>query len=1261
MSDIINIITKGQTKVKSIKVYRAQLLDSIVGKPLAIGDAQEVSVPYDIDDLDVSEQNATGILNKTSTNQEYLAGLRDIATLNPLNWQNAGSTQYTTDLKSFSSALKQEYTKAIKGLVAGINDDAKFKEQVIEVDVTQYSSIKSITRDLNFNNIAIISVSLPQLRSVAPTTAFSGTLPPLARPEFIPKENDVVEIIMQYPDGAEDRVFLGMVGLINMSERYGDITELTLTCYGLAKMLTTNMMVADRGVVSQFEDGSLSETGLSVWSTNAFAGSSVQEIFSFIMQNQLATRPTDLDANTDERYRLSIETSIMANSGAALEARFRELSTLLGEATIQIIERRVNTKTVDNGLEFIDGVQFDANRDGFGNQTVESLKEGVQETTNAISRRFPTEVATSDEREVATILLVQAQLKERDISISDRLHRLDREIQDASTPLPLLRFNFKFNTTAFTDITEFQLLYVPLITMMVIRGRQSSKQFDGNLVGQFRGKQANAFDILIRTGFRLYFSQLQTPAQILDGLRTTAKFQVYENELNQIIAEIPRYNDFAADNGENIEDFIINNPLSTNISRQDMNLVSRVDVKAYIPFIGAQDNALIIGQYTDAAALSRYGMRAQDPVYNPNVGLDTLTPNIFSAIETTIRNADTRTATVEVNADRRYRLGRLYFVRRETLDTLLGDAPDDKTTPTILDGYVGYLYGYDTNITAGSPITHTLAFKYVRKAKLIVAANADNVSTVVADFKILPDISGLIDIIEEGVKDGTITKEKFVGQTPQPPPEEANTRNAPKEENIYTTTVNIPSVFSSFINLADTHHKFIPPNDVDTKQISVLRVGDTGGGIKKELVRALHIIDTRIRPFNKTLFTTSLTVNNLGSTALTNKRAVFTAKYIPTFEINQLYKLTSLVGMKVSFIDAVNPILTKTMASVTSMGTFTDNTGAAINAVVFANGPIAASSTANRFAVLALSVQNFSEIMATILPSSGFAAANLTRALLKMITDIPAELTSSVKARDTGDVSATNINLFTSTEVKSAFRQNIINKAQALEPALSDTEINTVIDKLPDNITSANGSTARVLLPVILYGSSLTSNVIVNNANPGLPFSLYDAGVCNPFKFDTVEDLTKDAGNFGKAHSRGIAIDVTLLPYFARIGMFLKDFSPYILDKGYHPSAVGSHNQMMTDIGIDTNIGVTIATLVMNNPRSPFQTISQAWTIAQTDPSIIMKGMDSPNASNDILTKIGVSSVITTSDLSPADRRIYHIEAPSLSEALRDVPEGTKL
>jgi hypothetical protein len=751
-----------QVSISAINIIRANFPDSFWGQGIPSQHPVGV-IPYDVDDLDVPTSMIKNWLDEGKTNNEILSLTKEVAiNNNELNWQSSLLKSYPDKLIRFVQDLRDKYCEQNKFIFESVQqfETDKNKRFLIQ-NVASGTMIRTINLDMSFGNEASVDISLIKLRENGESL------------QFIPKENDVLEIKFRYQDGKEQTVFLGLITGISFVKQYGQITMISLVIYGISKMLLLNKMVTDRAIIDQFTKGELAQVGITPWASGAFTNKRVDQIFDFIMMNLMGMKMGNSDLNK-------------ASELASLNGEGEKLISLIDN-----VEAVINL----NGKKFKDGGKF---KERIANQTIDKenkltriqvfiqlairgkiglitdIDAEIQKIeseltdidfTQYIQAKGPYVTTIENARQITAQYFLREAMKARLTLVNQKIQliRNDSTISKGDE----IRLNYVVDPDAFESVSLFQTIYIPLITWAALRKDR------GDITARFRGKQAVAFDLALRSSFNLFFSQLQTPAEVLESLRKNAKFQVYENENGQIIAEIPRYNEFNAEieEGETIDDFILTNPIKSEVVRQDANLTTRIDVKEFVPLVGALPYTLTARQYTDISVLSKYGMRAEAPVYNPNA-ISVALAQLYAALEVTIRNAQTRTIQITYPADRKFKLGRLYFLAVVDLENQVGEfsqhhviweAGKEGTNRnriishklTDSDGYVGYLTKIQMSVDYSSMTNCILTFSYVRKAKLVM----DDKKNKAANFKILPDLGTLIDVLEKARESGDLSED----------------------------------------------------------------------------------------------------------------------------------------------------------------------------------------------------------------------------------------------------------------------------------------------------------------------------------------------------------------------------------------------------------------------------------------------------------------------------------------------------------------------
>lgn len=232
-------------------------------------------------------------------------------------------------------------------------------------------------------------------------------------------------------------------------------------------------------------------------------------------------------------------------------------------------------------------------------------------------------------------------------------------------------------------------------------------------------EKLQAYLLMIRSHYDLFWSTMTTPISILQTLAANTFLEIYEDRNGILILRPPRYNVWI-DNDIIEED----NFIEWTQSIDDSTLKSRSDYQWSIPAIGVQ-NEFCGGYYQDVPALLKYGFRIDSPKSSPSVQSE-IDAAVYSALDVTKANSNTRTFELTVPLTQDYILGRMYYF--PVNKSLIGNV---KST-----GFVGYLYTIATTISPGNVDIHRLTFKYMRNAELL-ETNTERI----LNFRRLPEIS----------------------------------------------------------------------------------------------------------------------------------------------------------------------------------------------------------------------------------------------------------------------------------------------------------------------------------------------------------------------------------------------------------------------------------------------------------------------------------------------------------------------------------------
>lgn len=241
-------------------------------------------------------------------------------------------------------------------------------------------------------------------------------------------------------------------------------------------------------------------------------------------------------------------------------------------------------------------------------------------------------------------------------------------------------------------------------------------------------EKLQAYLLMIRSHFDLFWSTMTTPISILQTLANNTFLEIFEDRNGILILRPPRYNTW-------IEDDIIeeDNFIEWTQSIDDSTLKSRSDYQWSIPAIGVQ-NEFCGGYYQDIPALLKYGFRIDSPKNSPSVQSE-IDAAVYSALDVTKSNSNTRTFELTVPLTQDYILGRVYYFPINK--SLVGNV---KST-----GFIGYLTTIATTISPGNVDVHRLTFKYMRNAELLDNSNNIQLSkkagAYILNFKRLPELS----------------------------------------------------------------------------------------------------------------------------------------------------------------------------------------------------------------------------------------------------------------------------------------------------------------------------------------------------------------------------------------------------------------------------------------------------------------------------------------------------------------------------------------
>jgi hypothetical protein len=1298
--------------IESVNIIRAQFLDDIVFEKVG---SPEVIIPSDIDDFTLSNAYVQDLVNKGKTPEEILSimksgipepggeGLNGIT--NPLQWQKSIDKAYQATYLKFLRAIKDLVAGKAKEALGTLGEtpfEAAIEKEPPDVfkfqDVKQYCTIKDIQMGMEFNNQVSLGISLEKMREI------HG---PAANLAWMPQENDLVEISLRFADGQARRVFTGLIAGVSFNKAYGAITSVNVVAYGLAKFLTVNKMVTDRAVLTQFESGELAQIGLTPWS-NYFSEQTVDSIFQFLMTNAMGMRRLR-DNNADKNTLGDLEED--RNSLVDLDVRV--------DANLDLVQGTLK-RTDDAGNVKDDSVLMANHLKTFkleGNITPENAAKKYGKASDLVNIDFDEElerirrdwVRGLDKPELqrpnmiryGALFLLSTEIRARIAAIIEQMTQLRRDKENEKAErVKIISYDMKFDRRSFASAATFQMTYLPLMTMALW------KIWRDDTVAKFRGRRAVAYEQSLRSAFNLFFSQLQTPATILNSLRSTAKYAVYENENGEIISEIPRYNEFLADDGERIEEFIISNPMgSMEVVRQDLDLITRLDSKQYITVLDYQPYTFSSRQYTDIAVLSKYGMRADAPIYNPNA-TGSLTASMYAALEVTAQNANTRTMVIENPADRKFKLGRLYFIAVGDLNDVGGGPDDIPNAPreierteterteteetetrvkrtmagrTRVDGYVGYLNGFNIVANYGEVISYRLSLNYVRKAKLLISATPPLISTTVANFKVLPDLGSLIDVMVKASELGT-TDPKDQNQTGAPKPPKATLARLYGDKCYVTEKILSSESDSAFFAVApfmikeaptffQTAQKEFPSIDapsynltrrdgleVDsvpvTLKTSYSSTDGKGAALTSDLMWTLHLIDARLRTYNYALYRNNPRFGVPRPDIRASK--FFQSLYIPSVAVNPWYYLNNPTGLNLQVIDPNS-------GQTTDIGQVTQTTIGRPDdlRVGFYGSPIDIDADYT-FCIMSLNdvsirnpglVQRFSSVLFPV-PTTVFS----------LMSNLGGPPSSKVTLSGLG--SSFSGDMFRASEITKGNHPDVIENAINANAGLTPNQKTKLIEQAKLATKQLNEfvdvPTDKIFLPVIIKGP-LNSDIVVDKTFAGYPFTLMDIADISPRLFTGNAAVSSDRRAMQEEHALGRAVDIVLASFYAKTGLALRDGVP-------HPLAPAALAPFKDNFMENLSFNIRGRTFVFGSQKAkhgdPFWndkggTLSLARNILREENSTnAVKDIFDATLTNKIVAGFPSSSTIV-SRLRAEDKFWYHIRMNDQVELVSNNPRTT--
>lgn len=313
--------------------------------------------------------------------------------------------------------------------------------------------------------------------------------------------------------------------------------------------------------------------------------------------------------------------------------------------------------------------------------------------------------------------------------LSDTLAVTPVEEDKAAYTMRLVSDPEKLKVLPYQYAKPLLVLYHFAVTYSTLRkvGYNSTHIILARLDNNVNQEKLQAYLLMIRSQFDLFWSNMTTPITVLQTLANNTFLEIFEDRNGILILRPPRYNTWIE--GDVIKE---QNFIEWTQSIDDSSLKSRSDYQWSIPALGVQ-NEFCGGYYQDIPALMKYGFRVESPKSSPSVQSE-IDAAVYSALDVTKSNSNTRTFELTVPLTQEYKLGRLYYFPEE----------GSKNGTLTSKGFVGYLINIVTTIAPGNVDVHRLTFKYMRAAECLETNTDDGLSgkaVTILNFKRLPELA----------------------------------------------------------------------------------------------------------------------------------------------------------------------------------------------------------------------------------------------------------------------------------------------------------------------------------------------------------------------------------------------------------------------------------------------------------------------------------------------------------------------------------------
>ena len=645
------------------------------------------------------------------------------------NWLNSQETAF---FERFYTAIRAKQVEFSKSLNTVIKDPSTY---INKYNLTGIFSQEGLTTINSVLGISRFSTHIESLDNSCVITLAENIL---NAHKITITENDVIEIV-EHTENSSLPIFYGFVVSVSNSVTHGSVNSIALECFGLSKYAMISRTMKDPSIVDQYANGVEVIKTAPLPLEHNFSGKSVEDIFDMLMQQVFMCtckpeRDADAASPVDPACAVQLEKLITVLVGIA--------------ATINIasgLRARKNRSLTHVWIRNIFNMP--------GSSTSDALKTLAETVTAIVDEYIPKEAVimsqlTSDFTNINTnfynaIYDLYAQY----IAVSQT------KAQNSKGYIS----NYVANWTALQTVSSLQYS-LHLLTLYFCARKLSvfgaALLIDGvpatDIVAQYQTaatdkEGSDVYQVFlnkIRSAWKLWYSQVVTPSSLLDDIKKTSFYEVFEDRPGIIRCRPPRYNLWF--NEDEIDPV---NITTQNKTRNDAALLTRVDYQYNMNWIGVQP--FPGGHWTESDLLFKYGLRAGEPNQSPVVKSPQIA-NFWSAMHLTKANASTRVLTLNVVANKNYQLGKLYYIPdMGWTDAELADA--DKSANGVSQilsrGIVGYVSSIETNIIFGSVSVHTLKLLYVRKAeKFNITATpgvvADN--NVRLNFYRLPDLETLM-------------------------------------------------------------------------------------------------------------------------------------------------------------------------------------------------------------------------------------------------------------------------------------------------------------------------------------------------------------------------------------------------------------------------------------------------------------------------------------------------------------------------------------